>query len=110
MPRSRIKNSKSQLYVVFKNGVIVMNHLRPAEKVVWLVEHNCFARAIYICKRLHRTREMIEVANRFAIYLWEETHQYRMAVQVWAEYILPTAPASYWELFANRLINVLVLQ
>ena len=66
-----------QIFLVFKKELITVTHLRFSEKVLWLVEHKYFPRAIYLCKRLNRTGELYEVSDRFAVYLWKKK-RYRM--------------------------------
>jgi hypothetical protein len=59
-----------------------------------------------LCKRSNRKKELIEVANQYAIHLWDDKKDPQRAVEVWAEHILPTSPPSVWSLFASKLKQV----
>jgi hypothetical protein len=93
----------NHLLLVFQNEIISVMPFKTSEKVLWLVQHGLFQRALYLCKRSNRKKELIEVANQYAIHLWDEKKDPQRAVEVWAEHILPTSPPSVWSLFASKL-------
>lgn len=96
----------NHLLLVFQNEIISVVPFKTSEKVLWLVQHGLFQRALYLCKRSNRKKELIEVANQYAIHLWDEKKDPQRAVEVWAEHILPTSPPSVWSLFASKLKQV----
>ncbi|KJE96805.1 hypothetical protein CAOG_07073 [Capsaspora owczarzaki ATCC 30864] len=91
----------TRLYVVLSNDVVILRSLYVSEQIVWLVEQQRFPAAIHMCQRHRRTRELIEVANEYACHLWDKA-QHLLAVQLWAEYVLPSAPPRFWRIFVDR--------
>jgi len=79
---------------VFAREIILVLPLKISERILWLVEHKYFTSmtsfsfellcydslnrfrigAMYLCKRNDRRKELIEVANQYALHLWEIEH------------------------------------
>lgn len=74
-----------------------------SELVLWLVGRKQFPQAVHLCQqRYQRERAVLEVGNLHACELWRQG-QFQQAMAVWAELVLPSAPASYWHVFLQRL-------
>eukprot|EP00698_Gefionella_okellyi_P006936 TRINITY_DN1681_c0_g1_i1.p1 TRINITY_DN1681_c0_g1~~TRINITY_DN1681_c0_g1_i1.p1 ORF type:complete len:977 (-),score=169.64 TRINITY_DN1681_c0_g1_i1:130-3060(-) len=91
-----------QVYLVCQHGLMVLRPMKVSEQVAWMAESRRYEAAMYLCKKHKRNEEKMEVANEYACYMWDEG-QHETAVGIWAEYILPFAPAEFWNEFARRL-------
>jgi len=72
------------------------------ERIVWLIQKKQFPRALYLCKRYNRKKQLPEVANAHALDLWEAKER-EQAMAIWGEYVLSASPSQYWKMFADRL-------
>ncbi len=89
--------------IVLSNRLSLLRVLTAAELILWLVDHKQFPQAVHLCQQRYvRERCVVEVGNLHACELWRQ-RQEKQALAVWAELVLPSAPAAYWHVFMHRL-------
>eukprot|EP00004_Rigifila_ramosa_P028343 TRINITY_DN9589_c0_g1_i1.p1 TRINITY_DN9589_c0_g1~~TRINITY_DN9589_c0_g1_i1.p1 ORF type:complete len:737 (+),score=125.08 TRINITY_DN9589_c0_g1_i1:113-2323(+) len=94
---------ESSVVLMTSSGFASVRSLFIPEKVEFLVTHKQFDKAIQLCDKMRRRREMIEVVDWYAQQLWHNPDTRRQSMALWGENILPLAPQSFWMSFVRRL-------
>ncbi|KAJ6242049.1 vacuolar protein sorting-associated protein [Anaeramoeba flamelloides] len=95
-------NSTFKWVLCYPKELVLIRHLTIAETVLLLTKQCKFLKAIHLCEKYKRKKELIEIANIYAKFLWEKGEK-KKAIFIWGDYTLPEANSEYWNTFAERL-------
>ncbi|KAJ5069499.1 vacuolar protein sorting-associated protein [Anaeramoeba ignava] len=101
--KSEEKGNRFSWILCFETNLLLIRPITASEKILYYIQSAKFTKAMDLCTRFNRRKELIEVANEYACFLWKTETQQQKAMAVWAEYCLPQASREYWNIFAERL-------